>query len=63
MEYISSLIVTMIVMYIGVQSIIGSIRVIIHPDAPPWYTVIVIIVMSASMLGKAAYGIVMRCAA
>lgn len=60
LEYVSSLIITMIILYVGVSSIIGSIQAIIVPDEPPRYTAVLISIMVISLIAKLAYGLVMK---
>ena len=60
LEYVSSLIVTMLIMYMGIRSIIGSVQVIMHPARPPEYGTAIILIMIASMFFKVCYGGMMR---
>ena len=60
LEYISSLVVTMIIMYIGVITLIRTVKAIIHPHDPPHYSTLLIVIMIVSFVCKAAYGVIMR---
>ena len=60
LEYISSLVVTMIIMYVGVITLIHAVQTIIHPHDPPHYSTLVIVIMIVSMTCKIAYGVMMR---
>jgi len=60
LEYVSSLVITMVILYVGVSSIIGSIQAIIVPDEPPRYTFILISVMVISLIAKLWYGLLMK---
>ena len=55
-EYLFSLLITFIIVEIGIKEIIDSIQTILHPDEPPAYTTIVIVLMAASFLFKVVYG-------
>ena len=59
-EYLFSMIITLIIMYIGTGAIIKSVQLIIHPEGVPQYSRLVIIVMIFSLVGKAVYGIAVR---
>ena len=59
-EYVGSLIITMIIMYVGVTSIIDSISSILHPHEPPEYSVILIVIMMISLSAKLIYGLLMK---
>ena len=59
-EYLSSLAVTLIILYVGFRSIIETINSIIHPHDPPSYNATVVIIMVVSLLCKLGYGILMR---
>ncbi len=60
LEYVSSLLITMIILYVGVTSIADSVDSILHPHEPPEYTVFLIAVMCISLLAKLAYGLSMK---
>ena len=60
LEYISSLLVTMIVMYVGAITLVNAVKAIIHPHDPPDYSTLVIVIMVVSLLCKTAYGMLMR---
>ena len=60
LEYIGSMAVTVIVLYIGVLSVIEAIDGIIHKDMIPHYTRTVLIIMIVSLISKLIYGVVMR---
>ena len=59
-EYLSSLAVTMLIMYIGVTTIIDTLKKLFHPGEPPAYNLLSIIVVCISMIGKFIYGVIMR---
>ncbi len=60
LEYVSSLLITMIIMYMGVRSIISSVGDIIHPGASPDYNRAAVIIMIASVVAKICYGLLLR---
>jgi len=60
LEYIFSLIITIIILYIGVRSVISSVRTLIFPDHPPEYDLTVIIIMCISLAAKTFYGVFIR---
>jgi len=60
LEYISSLVVTMIVMYIGAITLFGTVKSIIHPHDPPQYSTLLTVIMIVSFVCKLAYGVLMR---
>ena len=59
-EYIASFLITIVVIYIGIVTAIGTIQAIIHPHEAPHYNTGVIILMIISMLTKMIYGIKVR---
>lgn len=59
-EYIGSIIITMIITYIGITSIIDTIKSIIDPHDAPAYSLASIIIMVVSLIFKLVYGILMR---
>ncbi len=60
LEYISSFIVTVIIMYIGAKTLIETIMSIIHPHDAPHYGTTVIVIMTVSLVCKILYGLLMR---
>lgn len=60
LEYISSFVVTVIIMYVGARTLVESVTAIIHPHRPPDYSALVVAVMSVSLVCKTVYGIVLR---
>lgn len=60
LEYLSSLLVTMIVLYIGIMAIIDSVTSILHPHEPPAYSAATVAVMVVSLLAKLLYGFLMK---
>ena len=60
MEYLSSLLVAIIILYIGFRSIYDSVRSIINPHEPPTYTVLSLAVMLVSLVCKLLYGFFMH---
>ena len=59
-EYLGAMTVTLIVISIGVEMIVGSVRTILHPHDPPEYDLAVFLVMVISLVCKLFYGILMR---
>ena len=59
-EYIASFLITIVVIYIGVVTSIGTIQAIIHPHEAPSYNTGVIVLMVISMVVKMVYGIRVR---
>jgi cation diffusion facilitator family transporter len=59
-EYISSFLITAIIIYVGVKAIISSVKVLINPHEPPLYNTAAILIMLLSMVLKVVYGVVMR---
>ena len=55
-EYLFSLLITFIIVEIGIKEIIDSINTIMHPDEPPAYTTLAIVLMAISFLFKVIYG-------
>ena len=60
LEYLSSFLITIIVMYIGIRSIFDAIANIINPDGKPEYTGAAIVIMIISLVLKFSYGAIMR---
>ncbi len=60
LEYISSFIVTMIIMYVGARTMLEAVRTMMHPHDPPHYTTLVVVIMVISLVCKIAYGVLMR---
>ena len=60
MEYLMSILVTIIIMLVGLRSIVESIRNIINPHEAPDYTITVVLIMSVSLILKLIYGILLR---
>ena len=60
LEYISSFVVTVIIMYVGAKTLIETIQSIIHPHDPPQYSTPVVVIMIMSLACKIAYGVIMR---
>ena len=56
MEYLMSLLVTIIIMLVGIRSIYESIRDILSPHEAPDYNLAVILIMGISMAVKLIYG-------
>ena len=57
MEYLSSLLVAMIILYVGYRSIYGSVYAIIHSHTPPAYNALTLVIMVVSLISKLLYGI------
>lgn len=60
LEYLSSLAVTLLIMYMGVRAIIDSVKDIINPDAMPDYNAAAIFIVLASIACKVGYGQLLR---
>ena len=60
LEYISSFVVTVIIMYVGAKTLVEAVKTIIHPHDPPEYSPLVVAIMVVSLVCKIAYGIAMR---
>lgn len=60
LEYVSSFVITMIIIFVGLKSILSAIKSIIHPGEAPNYTIVVIVIMSVSFLAKLIYGLITR---
>ena len=60
MEYLMSILVTVIIMLVGIRSIVESVRDIIDPHEPPNYTAAVVLIMSVSLAAKLIYGVFLR---
>ena len=60
LEYVSSLFITMLIMYMGIRSIIGSVAAIIQPLPDPKYNTVIIVVMIVSVFCKISYGVLLR---
>lgn len=59
-EYLVSLLVTIIIMLVGVRSIVESVKEILEPQDPPAYNVTVVIIMVISLVVKLSLGIILR---
>ena len=59
LEYVFSMIITIVIIYIGVTAVIESVQTLLDPHDPPEYDLTVIVIMCVSMIAKMAYGIVM----
>lgn len=60
MEYLMSILVTIIIIFIGIRSIIESVQAILDPHDAPDYNLAVILIMSISLIAKLVYGIILR---
>lgn len=60
LEYIFSMIITIIIIYIGIDAIVESVKTLLNPHDPPEYNLTIIIIMCISLIAKMIYGIVMR---
>ena len=60
LEYVFSLVITMVIMVICVRSLADSIDSILHPHEAPTYNTFVIILTCVSMVLKMGYGFAMR---
>ena len=60
LEYVFSLVITMVIMAICVRSLVDSVGSILHPHEAPTYSAFVIILTCVSMLMKLGYGLLLR---
>ncbi|MBQ9061178.1 MAG: cation transporter [Firmicutes bacterium] len=60
LEYLSSLAVTVLIMYMGLRAIIDSVKDIIHPITTPDYNTAAVIIILASIACKIGYGLLLR---
>ena len=60
MEYLMSILVTVIIMLIGLRSIIESVRDILDPHEAPHYNIAVVVIMCISLAAKLIYGTFLR---
>ena len=60
LEYVSSVLITGLIMFIGVRSIIEAVKNIVSPPAEPDYNIVVILVMSISLVLKVVFGKLMK---
>ena len=56
LEYVCSVLITGLIMFIGVRSIIEAVKNIVSPPAEPDYNIVVILVMSISLVVKVIFG-------
>ena len=59
-EYLSSLFITMLILYIGIRTIIDSVDAIFHPHDAPIYSPLLITIMIVSLVAKLIYGLMLR---
>ena len=59
-EYLFSLLITMLIFYISLTAVIDAVKAIITPEEPPEYTLAAVVIMLVSFAVKVVYGIVMR---
>ena len=62
LEYTSSLLVTMLIMYMGIRVVIKSVGNIINPESEAHYgnVKVIVLVMVVSLICKISYGLMMR---
>lgn len=60
MEYLMSILVTIIIILFGLREIFESIEDIINPHEAPAYTGAVVLIMSISLASKLIYGVLLR---
>jgi len=60
LEYLGSMLVTMLVLYFGINTGIESVKSILHPHEPPSYSTVAILIMVISLIVKLIYGIIMK---
>ena len=59
-EYLFSILITAIIMFVGARAMIDAIDGILHPHEPPSYNTYTLVIVLASLVFKLSYGIVMR---
>ena len=60
LEYMCSVLITALIMFIGVRSIIEAVKKIISPPQEPDYSVVVVVIMSLSLIVKVVFGRFMK---
>ncbi len=60
LEYMCSVLITALIMFIGVRSIIEAIKNIIDPPEDPSYSIVVVLIMSISLVVKVIFGSLMK---
>lgn len=60
LEYLGSMLVTMLVLYFGVRTAVESVHSILHPHEAPSYGPVTIIIMVISLVAKLIYGFAMK---
>lgn len=60
LEYLGSMLVTMVVLYFGTTTAVESVIAILHPHDPPSYNTLTVIIMLLSLIAKLIYGIMMK---
>ena len=60
LEYMCSVLITALIMFIGIRSIIEAVENIVNPPEEPSYSVIVVLVMSISLVVKVVFGSLMK---
>jgi cation diffusion facilitator family transporter len=59
-EYLSSLAVTILIMFIGITTIVDALKNLFQSGEAPEYNLVSVIIVCASMAAKFTYGVVMR---
>lgn len=60
LEYISSLLITMLVIYAGGRAVFEAVKTIIHPVSAPEYNIFAIVILVISVICKVGYGVTLR---
>lgn len=60
LEYLGSLLVTMLVLYFGASTAVESVQSILHPHEAPVYGPVIVLIMVISLIAKLIYGFAMK---
>lgn len=60
LEYLGSLVITLIIIYIGLTTLKETIVSLLNPHDPPSYTTFSVFIMTVSLICKLSYGILMN---
>lgn len=60
MEYLVSMFVTIIIIYVGLRSIVEAVKEILNPNDPPDYNIAIVLLMCISLVLKISYGLILR---
>jgi len=59
-EYLFSMLITLVIMAVGIQAMVSAIDGILHPHEAPNYNTAALIIIPVSLIFKLAYGVIMR---